>query len=94
MFHGNQIMLLVDEQSLREFETDYPGIQRTIHYFEKATLPRCPRCQSHNTADVQVGVIGRTILIAGATSKFKLIPNGPKPGRYFCNACSSYFGES
>jgi hypothetical protein len=30
---------------------------------------------------------------AAATTKFKLIPNGPKRGKYFCNVCKQYFGR-
>jgi len=54
-------------------------------------LPQCPRCGSKDTADVQCGIIGRTINIAAATTRFKLIPNGPAPGKYFCNACDEFF---
>ncbi len=25
------------------------------------------------------------------STKFKLIANGPKPGKYFCNTCSEFF---
>jgi len=84
-------MLKVDKQTLDHMESDYPGIRKTILYFENAKLPACPNCRSKNTADVQVGIIGRTISIAGATTKFKLIPNGPKPGDYFCHACNKFF---
>lgn len=37
---------------------------------------------------------GRTIYVAAATTKFKLIPNGPKPVKYFCNAFDEYFDRS
>lgn len=57
----------------------------------KADLPPCPDCGSEDTASVQIGVIQRTMNIAAATTKFKLIPNGPKPGPYFCNACDRFF---
>jgi hypothetical protein len=73
-------------------ENRYPGITESILRFERAELPACPRCGSQDTANVQVGLIGRTIDIAAATTKFKLIPNGPKPGAYFCNACGEFFG--
>jgi hypothetical protein len=78
-------MLKRDKEFLDYMETQYKGIIEHIMSFENAILPPCPHCQSDNTADVQVGVIGRTIAIAGATTKFRLIPNGPKPGRYYCN---------
>lgn len=66
-------------------------IREHVRQFEERVLPRCRRCRSNDTADVQVGIIGRTIHIAAATSKMKLIPNLPRPGRYFCNACERYF---
>jgi len=85
-------MLKVDKKELEDMETRYKGIIEQIMRFENADLPSCPHCQSNNTADVQVGVIGRTMTIGAATTKFKLIPYGPKPGRYFCNECRKYFG--
>ena len=88
---GGGEMLTANKKTLDYLERDYPGIKASIRRFEKAKLPACPRCGSENTADVQVGIIGRTIHIAGATTKFKLIPNGPKPGEYFCNACNKFF---
>jgi transposase-like protein len=86
-------MLKIDKETLKHMERQRPGIEKQILQFEKAKLPACPRCQSKDTADVQVGIIGLTINIAAATTKFKLIPNGPKPGQYFCNACRKYFGK-
>ena len=70
-------MLKADKERLEWMEKNYPGIKKQINHFEKAKLPRCSHCKSRRTADVQVGIIGRTIYIAGATTKFKLIPNGP-----------------
>ena len=84
-------MLKINKETLDHIEKQYPGIGKTILYFEKATLPVCSRCGSEDTADVQCGIIGRTINIAAATTKFKLIANGPKPGKYFCNACNECF---
>jgi hypothetical protein len=85
-------MLKVDKETLESMESQYNGIIESIMGFENADLPPCPHCQSDNTADVQIGVIGRTMTIGAATTKFKLIPYGPKPGRYFCNECNKYFG--
>lgn len=84
-------MLKVDRKTLDEMEKQRPGVIEQIMRFENAQLPSCPHCGSDDTADVQIGVIGRTINIASATSKFKLIPNAPKPGDYFCNQCKKYF---
>lgn len=85
-------MLKIDAETLDDMERQHPGIRETIRWFEGQTLPACTRCGSANTADVQCGVIGRTIYLAAATTKFKLIPNGPKPGKYFCNGCRRFFG--
>jgi hypothetical protein len=32
-----------------------------------------------------------TKLLAATCPKFKLIPNGPKPGNWFCNTCQQFF---
>ena len=85
------MMLTVDNATLNRLDKRYPGIRKTILAFEKAALPACARCGSRDTADVGCGVIGRTIDIAAATTKFKLLPNGPAPGRYFCNTCQEFF---
>jgi len=84
--------LRIDQETLDRMETQHPGIRESIRRFGEETLPVCSRCGSANTADVGCGVIGRTINIAAATTKFKLIPNGPKPGKYFCNECGEFFG--
>ncbi|MEO8143117.1 MAG: hypothetical protein ABI654_02790 [Betaproteobacteria bacterium] len=84
-------MLKIDERTLNQLEAMYPGILKSILWFEGAVLSACPRCGSSDTANVQVGIVGRTVTIAAATSKMKLIPNGPKPSKYFCNACNKFF---
>ncbi len=85
------MMLKIDKKELDQVEEDHPGIGKTIFYFEEATLPVCSHCGSANTADVGCGIIGRTINIAAATTKFKLIATGPAPGKSFCNTCSEFF---
>jgi hypothetical protein len=86
-------MLKVDITALDHMEQQYPGIKEMILKFEAVHLPACVHCASSNTAKVQVGIIGRTITIAAATTKLKLIPNGPRPGDYFCNACKAFFND-
>jgi hypothetical protein len=65
--------------------------QKLYQQFAWMEVPPCPRCGTCNTASVQVGVIGLTIRLAATCSKFKLIPNGPKPGNWFCNTCQQFF---
>ena len=59
--------------------------------FIRMEVPPCTQCGSHDTASVQVGVIGLTIRLAATCRKFKLIGNGPKPGKWFCNSCQQFF---
>lgn len=80
-----------DKSRLEKLERDYPGITSNICYFEDAGLPSCAHCGSGDTASVQIGIIGRTMAIAGMTKKFHLIANGPKPGKYFCRTCQKYY---
>jgi hypothetical protein len=76
------------ENDTYDRETVYQGIYQR---FARMEVPPCPRCGTCNTASVQVGVIGLTIRLAATCSKFKLIPNGPKPGNWFCNTCGKFF---
>jgi hypothetical protein len=92
-FPGTRSILKVDIAVLDQLEEQYPGIKEMILQFEAAHLPTCAHCASSNIAKVQVGIIGRTITIAAATTKLKLIPNGPRPGGYFCNACKAFFND-
>jgi hypothetical protein len=62
-----------------------------LRRFTEMDVPRCPCCGGADTASVQVGVIGLTIRLAATCRKFKLIPNGPKPGQWFCQACEQFF---
>lgn len=85
-------MLKVDEQTLEHMEEGYPGIRETILRFDEAVLPTCSHCGSENTAEVQSGIIGRTINIAAATTKVKMVPIGTRRSEYYCNACKEFFG--
>jgi hypothetical protein len=87
-------MLKVDQSRIDRMESSYPGIAAQIRRFDAAKLPPCSHCGSPHTADVQVGVIGRTINLAVATTKFRLIANGPKPGSHFCNQCKRFFSTA
>ena len=84
-------MLKLSKKALDDLERQYPGIKETVYRCEEASLPVCPYCQSEDTADVGCGIVGRSINLAAATTKFKLTPNPPKPGEYFCNSCETFF---
>ena len=91
-FHSlARTMLKVTPERLEKLDADYPGLRDYVLELEAAVLPGCSLCGSDNTAQVNVGVIGRTIALAAATSRFKLVPNRPKPGAYFCHDCRSFF---
>ena len=86
-----EAMLKVSPEQLESMEQSYPGIKEQVLSREEADLPSCASCGSANTAAVNVGVIGRSMLIAGATTKIKLVPNCPGLGDYFCNECSKFW---
>ena len=86
-------MLKIDTESLAQLEAQYPGIADSIRWCEAEELPPCPRCGSMDTARVHVGLVGRSINMAAATTKFKLVPNGPKSGEFFCNGCREFFHQ-
>ena len=87
-------MLKADKNFLEWMENKYPGIGESIHASEEITLPVCALCGSENTASVGCGIVGRSIYLAAATTKFKLIANGPAPGEYYCNTCNKFFNMS
>ncbi len=84
-------MRTVAAHQLVELEIRFPGITASIAELEAATLPACPACQSNDTATVHVGVIDRLLAMASATSKLKLVADGPAAGAHHCNACGSFF---
>jgi hypothetical protein len=85
-------MLTIKPEKIARLEKTYPGIARTLDYFETMTIPRCPKCRSVDTALVQVGIVGRSVNLACATTKFHLLANGGGEPMYFCNKCRKYFG--
>jgi len=84
-------MLKIDEAAIDHMEAQHPGIREQIAQFEAVELPPCTECGSTDTAAVHVGIVGRTIYIAAATSKFTMVFNGPRPANYRCNTCRAYF---
>ena len=69
----------------------YPGSEEIVARIEATVMPVCPHCASGETAKVSVGIVGMSIHIAAQTKKIRLIPNGPRPGDFFCWACQTYF---
>ena len=86
-------MLKMNPTDLDDLEAGHPGIRSQVLDFENAELPACPHCGSSDTARVNVGMTPRTLAIAAATTKLKLLSNGPGPGRHACNACGGFFGN-
>jgi hypothetical protein len=84
-------MLKMGKQQLRDMERRYPGIGKTVDYYEGLNLPPCPACGSAHTAAVSAGIVGRSVHVSAATTKIRLLPNGI-PEDYYCNACKAYFG--
>ncbi len=85
-------MLTVPVEVLDSLDQTYPGIKKQILAFDAADLPPCESCGSPDTADIQCGLVGRSINISGCTTKVKLLPNGPGAGYFWCNGCESFFG--
>jgi len=83
-------MMKISDDAINGLENGYPGIKEQIARLENAKLPACPHCGSEATAEVQCGIIGRTIAISAATTKIKLVAD-PNPGKYYCNSCGNYF---
>lgn len=83
-------MLNVGTNNLEKMDRYYPGIRETVEHYESLRLPHCPACASENTAKVSAGFFGRSIQVAGATTRMHLRPSG-HPADYFCNTCKQYF---
>lgn len=84
------LVLKVDEAAMKRIEKLHPGIREDIDSYESLNLPPCPSCGSADTAAVSAGIVGRSIHVAVATTKIRLLPN-PVPEDYFCNRCREYF---
>jgi hypothetical protein len=86
-------MLKVDDAWLRAAEARYPGFKATLDHYETQALPPCPACGSTETAKTSTGLVGYSMALAAATTKIKLIPNGPSAD-FYCNACDKFFDAS
>ena len=85
-------MVKVNEQWIRAVEQVCPGFRATLNYYESLALPPCPKCGSLNSAIVSAGLVGFSIHLAAATTKFKLLPNG-HPADFHCADCGDFFNE-
>lgn len=84
-------MLRMDKDALAEMDRRQPGIAHEVLTLEEMILPTCPSCGSQHTAAVQCGVGSSALFLAVATTKFKLVAEGPTPGAHYCNDCREYF---
>ena len=84
-------MIKVDYRVLASMDREHPGLMDSITAYEHIELPRCPRCNSRDTALVHAGVTPRSALIQRATTKFHLTDADLPPGHYYCNHCIYYF---
>ena len=84
-------MLNISEAGLDSLDKSHPGIKKSILEIEAKVLPACVHCGSDDTASVGMGLVGRSMRMAGAPTKYHLIPGGPRPGEFFCNSCREYF---
>jgi hypothetical protein len=65
-------MLKINKEALEHIEREYPGVVESIRAREGTSLPPCNHCGSEDTASVACGIVGRTTVIAAATTKAKL----------------------
>ncbi|MCC6245562.1 MAG: hypothetical protein IT353_22215 [Gemmatimonadaceae bacterium] len=84
-------MVKINDEWIRQAEIAYPGFRKTLNRYESMCLPGCPACQSTHTASVQMGIVGRSISLAAATTRIKLVTNPPVSGQFFCNDCETFF---
>jgi len=71
----------------------WPTFFRYLRKWGDATMPKCPHCESEDTAKYLVGIVSASLAIAAATRKVKLLANGPAPGSHICRACGKSFGK-
>jgi len=84
-------MITIDEETIAKAELQYPGFRESLLRFDAKIIPPCPSCKSEDTASVTVGVVGRSIAFAVATSKLKLVPNRRGKEDLYCNNCNTFF---
>jgi hypothetical protein len=85
-------MLKIQKSEIDALERCNPGTAAVIDRYENAKLPNCSACGSDNVAQVGVGIVGMSIRLVSATTKFRLHGNGPVPGKFYCWKCEQYFG--
>lgn len=86
-------MVRATSEWMRAAEVAYPGLTEHIEALESLTLPGCPKCGSEESARAACGIVGRSITLAAATTKIRLVSTGPPPAKFYCNACAQFFGD-
>ena len=66
---------------------------KILKQYNEMDVPQCVHCASTDTASVECGVIRLTMALSANCRKFKLIGNGPKPAKWYCNNCEAFFNE-
>jgi hypothetical protein len=84
-----EAMVTTDPEWLSRAERGYPGFQKALAYYESLRLPVCPRCGGEPSTLIS-GLTGRTIALAAATTRVKLLANR-RAGNFFCSRCDELF---
>lgn len=87
-------MIKRTQEQINKTERNYPGFKKNLKAYENTPCPDCPQCKSSDTAFCSAGSVGRSMALAGATTRIRLHANGPFKGKFFCNACDQYFDNS
>ncbi|MEL7645949.1 MAG: hypothetical protein AAGU04_06780 [Anaerolineaceae bacterium] len=85
-------MIRRDLKTLLRLEEMYPGFIPSALSIESTDLPRCPHCDSPDTAKIHCGLVEFSMNLGGVCSKMHLLPNYNGLGIYFCNNCKKQFG--
>ena len=67
--------------------------EEILERYNAMDVPPCIYCESPDTASVECGIIGLTMALSATCRKFKLIGNGPKLAKWYCNECEQFFNE-
>lgn len=87
-------MLKLPSASLSELEKQYLGIQAQIEAMEGTPSSSCPRCGREDAARITIGLVGRTLALAAATTRCHLLPSGTDESQgmtWFCRHCQETY---